>query len=384
MDLMSRIESTARWLGRWLGIVFVFMLTLEVAARLDDAAAWGAPFLRNYSAAELVVWDSLGVRNKPGAQFEKWKINSSGFRGPEVEPTSPAGSIRVAILGASESFGLFESEGHEYPARLRSVLDSIAPGRFEVINASMAGLGLPTMASYFKDFVAPFEPDLVVVYPSPSFYLEVEPPRPLRPRPTPSPGGRAGGNATLRGLLPRSPEARLARKARLLLRRFIPPRIQSLVREAQSYVIRRRHDPEWLWDSVPRDRIEAFETDLQRLVDEIHTIGAEPVLVTHTNRLRKPATDYTAEDRHHALALLVMYPRASIEILASVDEYTNAAMRQLSGSAGVFLIDVDGQIPASGQYFADYAHFTDEGAGLMARILARELVAMVGPPDELR
>ena len=381
---MNRIGPAAKWLARWAGIAIVFVLTLEVAARIDDALTWRAPLLDNYSAAEMVLWDSLGIRNKPGAHFEKWSINRSGFRGPEVERIAPDGSIRIAVLGASETFGLFESDGREYPARLRSVLDSISPDRFEVVNVSMAGLGLPTMAVYFRDFVAPFSPDLVVIYPSPSFYLEVEPPQPLGPRRQPPVGERHFGAVSRLGdLLPEVPESRLRAKVRLLLRRFVPQQIQSLVRRAQLSHSRRLQDPGWIWDSVPSERMEAFYDDLLGLVREIEATGADAVLVTHTNRLRKPTMDYSAADEHHALALLTMYPRANAEILASVDDAANEIMRRISESEGVSLIQVDGEIPASGQYFADYAHFTDEGADLMARIIARELLLFLDSPEEL-
>jgi hypothetical protein len=49
----------------------------------------------------------MGQHGRPNAQYLKWKLNSLGFRGPELDP----GATRILCVGSSETFGQYESEG---------------------------------------------------------------------------------------------------------------------------------------------------------------------------------------------------------------------------------------------------------------------------------
>jgi hypothetical protein len=146
-----------------------FLLCLEVAARVDDKIQYSAPFLDRYSADRLRTNDSGGFkRNFPGRQFEKWRINQSGFRGPEISIKKTDGVKRIICLGSSETFGLYESPGKEWPAQLGTMLKS--QGQFEVINASVAGLTLKNYLLYFEKYVLKFEPDVVILFVNPFYY----------------------------------------------------------------------------------------------------------------------------------------------------------------------------------------------------------------------
>src|SRR6266850_4723322 len=119
---------------RWGSLAGVFLATAELAIRIDDGLTWGAPLLSPYSNDWLLTRDSVGTRGRPSYRYQKWRMNNLGFRGADITPTPTSGRTRVAILGASETFGLFESEDREYPVRMQAVLDSAAPHRFEVVN----------------------------------------------------------------------------------------------------------------------------------------------------------------------------------------------------------------------------------------------------------
>ena len=155
--------------------VIVFMALLEVCARLDDAVTWGAPFFGEYSNTSLSVIDALGPRCRPNGQFEKWKLNSYGFRGPEVTPAKSPGVTRIMVVGASETFGLYESPGNEYPAEMQRQLRR-GPKQFEVINAACAGMSPPRIAQLLDSLLGRFRPDYLLYYPSPQFYLDEQPP----------------------------------------------------------------------------------------------------------------------------------------------------------------------------------------------------------------
>ena len=68
---------------------------------------------------------------------------SGDFGAPSIPQDPRPGEIRVLILGSSESFGLYESPGLEFPAQLASRLRD--RGDFEVVNAAVAGMTLATM-----------------------------------------------------------------------------------------------------------------------------------------------------------------------------------------------------------------------------------------------
>ena len=131
----SHSVSIVRWIGagwKWLALIAVFLLSSEVFMRLDDTITWGAPFVGVYNNDRLLLQDSFGFRGRPGYRYQKWRMNNAGFRGADLPETPADGSTRVVIAGASETFGLYEKEGVEFPARMQAILDSVAPAQFEI------------------------------------------------------------------------------------------------------------------------------------------------------------------------------------------------------------------------------------------------------------
>lgn len=369
------IRPRARW-PLW---VLVFLLTVESAARIEDRVQWGAPLTGVYSEDALLRPDSLVVRGRPDFRFQKWSMNSLGFRGPEVAPRAPEGRLRIATLGASETFGLFESEGHEYPAQLQRVLDSIAPARFEVVNVALPGMSAAAMVPYLEVAVAPIRPDVVLVYPSPSFYLSDDAPpetQPLPRRAAPPDDGRPALGW---------PRSRAIERTKLLAKRVVPP---ELFAAHYAWRLRRARAalPEGaLWQEVPTDRMAQLDRQVRRVVDAIRAIGAEPVLITHVNRFLGRTDDLTAEDRRHLLGVTAnYYPRATAAVIADVDLAANAVLRRIAADEGTRLIDLAATMAAEPTLFADYAHFTDLGAQRVAHVLGTALVSPAGGTPDAR
>src|SRR4029453_12341850 len=162
--------------GRGLFLCMLFVATLEVCTRVEAWWRWDAPLWGPYSSEMLRTTDEIGTRNRPGARFEKWVINSAGLRGPELRVEKAPGRMRVGVAGASEVFGLDESPDKDVTAQLRQLLSASAPGRFEVVNLASAGITPPRMRELFERWVGRFGFDVVVVYPTPAFYLDDDPP----------------------------------------------------------------------------------------------------------------------------------------------------------------------------------------------------------------
>jgi len=352
---------------------FLFVVTLDIAARVDDWVRWRAPFGESYDHSNLVTSDSITLRGRAGYRFEKWAMNSHGFRGPELFTGENSRPVRVVTLGASETFGLFESAGGEYPARLQALLDSLSPRRFEVVNTALPGMSLLAMRPYLRHVVAPLKPDVVLVYPSPSFFLEISPPR-VRPPSTGDTRERSAG-AISSGISVAS-AARVRNKARTLIKQLVPVRVQLAIRQGRLHLTRSRHDADWVWTSVPVDRMQMFEEQLEQVVQDIEDLGAAPVLVTHSNRFLHRGEPFSIEDRQHLLAVVSAYwPRASEDVAIGVDSAANRRLRSLAVNRSVPIVETERRIPADAVHFADYSHFTDAGAARMAALIAEQLIA---------
>src|SRR5688572_1791295 len=108
---------------RWGMLALVFVVVLEMTARAEDWVRYRTPFLsRLREQGELMVRDRVGAHGRPNARYMKWAMNSLGMRGPEVPIAKAPGTIRVATVGASETFGLYESPDREFPRQLEDSL----------------------------------------------------------------------------------------------------------------------------------------------------------------------------------------------------------------------------------------------------------------------
>lgn len=134
--------------------------------RLDDE--FGQP---RSGMWKWTVYDPImGRRNLPGYTLPELglTIDSHGLRGPEVSATKPAGTVRVACLGDSTTFGIWLANPADlhadapYPAELERL--ARADGRaVEVLNAGVlgdtTGEGLPTLLVQ----VLPLAPDVITI-----------------------------------------------------------------------------------------------------------------------------------------------------------------------------------------------------------------------------
>ena len=140
-----------------------FLLALEATTRLDQWWSQGAPLLGEFTyESALQERDEAGVRGRPHGRYEKWKLNAHGLRGPDLATPKPPGVVRIASIGASETFGLYETPGREWPRQLEAELRASGL-EAEVLNASIAGMGLRTRIAFFRDRVLDLDPDIALL-----------------------------------------------------------------------------------------------------------------------------------------------------------------------------------------------------------------------------
>lgn len=95
------------------------------------------------------------------------EINEDRLRGPRVARDKPDGVFRIVVVGDSIAFGWGVAEQDAFPRVLERLLNEgpMPPGvtRFEVVNGSTPGWGIPSYYVFLRDFGLELAPDLVVV-----------------------------------------------------------------------------------------------------------------------------------------------------------------------------------------------------------------------------
>ncbi len=103
-----------------------------------------------------------GWRGRPwGVDF---RVNSLGFRGPEITRQKPARTFRVLVLGDSIAMGSGLPENVLVSSRLQEMLEAARPGlHAQVINAGMPGYDVEQERVLLLDQGPALDPDAVVL-----------------------------------------------------------------------------------------------------------------------------------------------------------------------------------------------------------------------------
>ena len=339
--------------------VVIFVSLLEICARLDDVLSYGAPFWGAYNNQSLLRVDETGKWGKPGARYEKWQLNSLGYRGPELQP----GTERIVCFGASETFGLSEAPDEEYPRQLERDLNKLA-GRpaFQVVNAAFPGETLPTAILRVPEVVSQVHPSYALIYPTPANYIEITP--------QPANAARPLQRVTLTHLVF---EFRIADRVSNLLKSVLPKSVQTKLRQLQ---IERDNAHVPVMQTLPEKNIERFREDLIALVDSLREHEVEPVLVTHATAF---GPILTPKDRDLLIEWRKFYPMLEEDGFMDMERRMNQVIRETAACEKVYLIDAANKIPPGPEDFADMVHFTTRGAGVMAADLASGLEPVLFP-----
>ncbi len=346
-----------------LACLVVACLGLEATARLDDWSRHGVPLSSSArSLDDLVVRDSFGMHARPSSQFRGFRINSLGFRGPEVSSQVISKSQVIVASGASETFGLYESPSKEWPRQLEDSLNSACVNVHSVVlNAGFAGMSLPTVIQDIKSRIATVSPDFVIYYPSPTQYLETNPPLPAAP----------SDSTTTLPLF----QLRFTPHLRSAVKRALPERLTDGIRRIMISRARLKMGDSLLFESVPSDRLNKFESDLRELVFAIRSIGATPVLLVHQTRFSDTSA---ASDQRWLLAWERFYPHASGETILGFENRAGTITRKVAESLNVVLVDprnFSDITGSKGDLFADFVHFTDRGAAVLAGEVRAKLMS---------
>ena len=327
-------------------------VTLEVCARLDDWLTHGAPLLGSYNISQIYTYDQMGMRGKPGASYLKWKLNSLGYRGPELR----GDRFRIMCIGSSETFGLYEEENGEYPRQLEAELNRrIGREAVQVANVAYPGMSLGATLRRLPEILASVQPRVVTIYPSVAAYIDlraIQPPKePVVP--------------------PQEPnfELRMQSRVETILKQVIPAMVQN---ELRAWQIRQASRSMNVLDRIPDENVRRFQADLTALVEQLKSRGIPVVLMTHATRFGKHVAP---EERPMLVAWRKFYPMLQEEGFLDMERRMNDAIRSVAAAYGTQLIDLAEKMPSGPDYFAEFVHFTDRGARTAASIIADEIFA---------
>lgn len=340
-----RFLATVLWLGA------VSVAVLECAARLDDWFHYGAPLAGNYDFDRLFEETAHGVRGVPNARYLRWSLNSDGLRGPEIDPSDRR--PRVVAYGASETFGIYEDNGREFPRRLEADLrDSPGDERVQVINAGLPGMRVGSGVGLLMSLAQRYHPRAVVIYPTPTHYIGV-----TRPYCHREPRLPAQGSDWL-------PELRIESKAEDLVKRLLPRTAMTVLRQASIWEQLHGRKPQ---NQADERNLAAFETDLDCVVQAVQELGMTPILVTHANRF---GSTPHRDDAYWLTGWRKQYPLLSEAGFVDLELRANEVIRQLGRTDNVVVVDAAAALGGRSELFADHAHFNNLGADAMGKLLA--------------
>ncbi len=152
----------------------------------------------------------------------------------------------------------------EYPRQMERELNSRSAVQYSVINTAIVGQSLGSFARRVDNVVSTVQPNIAVIYPAPSGYIDL---------PTPH------DDSWLEEHPPRF-------EFRILDRLFAPlERLPLWVRiPRMEFKIWRKTRHIQVMAKLPPSHVERFRADLVHVLDRLQTSGVQPILVTHATR----------------------------------------------------------------------------------------------------
>lgn len=285
----------------------------------------------------------------PGSHRRGVRIDSRGFRSPELEVPKPTGRIRIAFLGGSTTYcAEVSSTEASWPHLVCQQLAAAHPDlSFDYINAGIPGYDAEGSRANLEYRVAPLEPDILVIYHAVNDLGKITQKLAIDQRLF---------HATRAGWLERNSLA------------------WSLLAKNLLIFLRARGEPE----PARRLRFEScevvapFENSLTELIGVCKGVTPVVALVTFSTRVR--ATQSPAEQLAACNTLLYYMPYMSTSALVTSFRDYNTAIRRVAAKTGVILVDGEDSIPADAAHFADSVHLLDPGCRVMARRVAGALL----------
>lgn len=328
-----------------LSVILVLLLLAEGVVRVRQWWLYGSAFqLEDVKERQ----DTLGIDTpKPGYETRSIRINSLGFRGPELVVPKPAGTLRLAFLGGSTTFCAEVSSNEAVWAHLvwHDLQQRYPQIRFDYVNAGVTAYTTLHSQTIFRQQVAPLQPDMVFIYHATNdMTYEVH------------------TLAESQGLVSRpQPTSWLGRYS--LLWFLVEKNIQIRVIQASKKHI----------ESLPDDFGQSFAANLTQLIQEAKQRVDLVAVITWSQQMRQ---GHTAEVNRRAAASAQFYmPSLAPETILEGYARYNGIITRVARDTGAVLIADEDRIPGDPVHFNDSVHFTDAGSRAMAQRVVDGLLA---------
>lgn len=139
----------------------LLLLALELALRVCFGLPRGLFFFRPLDNTALYL-PNVTMDIVFGPIPYRVKINSLGFRGPEIQREKSLGVTRIIALGDSVTDGFYVENENTYPFLLEAWLRDHGV-RAEVVNAARGDSSIDREIEIYRKFCAPLDPDVVVL-----------------------------------------------------------------------------------------------------------------------------------------------------------------------------------------------------------------------------
>jgi lysophospholipase L1-like esterase len=341
----GKVSSRTLWaalVGLLLVGVAVVFAAAEVGIRLLQSRKYGtAATVEKHYTVDKRIDLRVPIANLRLGRIE---TNSLGFRGPEIAVPKPAGTVRVAFLGASTTW-CAEVSGNEYvwAHLVAQDLRRMFPGRsVDYVNGGVPGYVVESSLRNLEHRIAPLRPDIVVIYHATND-MSVE----LRRL------AAASGVIREAKVAPPSWLSNYSLLWNLAEKNF---RIWMAQRKAERAADR--------LDVEAASLGAAFRRDLAALIRRAQQEAKVVAVATFSARLRDGQSN---EEQLRAAASALYYmpfmtPRG---LLDSYARY-NQVIREVARETGALLVEEENDIPGDEQHFTDSVHFTDAGSRAMA------------------
>lgn len=349
---------------RWIVFTACFVVTIEAASRVDQWMAYGAPILGVYTYdSALFVLDEFGIRGKPNGRYEKWSLNSMGFRGDEITLERTAGQDRVICIGASETFGLYEAAGNEWPRRLEQVLrQEGAPT--EVINAAIAGMSLPQRTRHLTSRLLRLRSDVVVMMLEYGSYAGLT---------RENVQVRRQSHAVLSdtsGIMVGLKSLRMISRVKDIVLPKFPAPIREMVvnmeRTFRTNLVKQQLGAQYRsFVQVQPFEIDMFRSDLEELAAVTREAGVTLILTS-------PAMWFT--DRNVA-AMYLSWPYVDESWWRQAQTIFSDVAKTFAQSHDIAYLDLSESVHGNEEsLMTDFLHFNDRGADVVGRRIAQQML----------